>query len=473
MPDRRAAGHGSGQEAVRRRNAHSPMNNPEPTQSDTSALQTGAYPTNSGARSRRKLRWVALAVLGVVAAGAAVWYASRPPADKATAPRGSVEKSARAEAALRPTPVVATPVRQGTLDLYLFALGTVTPVNAVVVRSRVDGQLMKVAFDEGQMVKAGDLLAQIDPRPFEVQLTLASGQQARDRALLENAKVDLTRYRTLLEQDSISRQQVDTQQSLVSQYEAAVQADQGNIDNAKLQLTYTRVIAPIGGRVGLRQVDPGNIVRASDANGIVVITQLSPIGVVFPIPEDALPRVMKRLRAGDRIPVEAFDRAQKEKLGSGRLLTADNQIDTATGTIKLKAEFPNADGALFANQFVNVRMPVETRANATLVPTAAIQRGAAGTFVYVVKDDKTVSVTPVVVASTQGETTAIDSGVAPGALVVVDGADRLREGAKVEVVTRDVAVPAAPEAGRRGKRGDKEAGERPPGGRAARAKDGA
>ncbi|MET0681962.1 MAG: MdtA/MuxA family multidrug efflux RND transporter periplasmic adaptor subunit [Casimicrobiaceae bacterium] len=451
----------------------SPMKNPETTNSDASGPQTNAYRAESERGSRRTLRWVALAVLGVAALVAAIWYASRPAADKAPAPRGAVERSGRADAALRPTPVVAAPVRQGTLDIYLFALGTVTPVNAVVVRSRVDGQLMKVAFEEGQMVKAGDLIAQIDPRPFEVQLTLANGQRARNQALLENAKVDVARYRTLLEQDSISRQQVDTQESLVRQYEAALQADQGNIDNAKLQLTYTRVVAPISGRVGLRQVNPGNIVRASDANGIVVITQLSPIGVVFPIPEDALPRVMKRLRAGDRIPVEAFDRAQKEKLGSGRLLTADNQIDTATGTIKLKAEFPNADGALFANQFVNVRMPVETRSNATLAPTAAIQRGAAGTFVYVVKDDKTVAVTPVVVGSTQGETAAIDSGVAPGALVVVDGADRLREGAKVEVVTRDAAVPAAPEAGRRGKRGDKDAGERPPGGRAARARDGA
>jgi len=198
-------------------------------------------------------------------------------------------------------------------------------------------------------------------------------------------------------------------------------------------------------------VDPGNIVRASDSNGIVVITQLSPIGVVFPIPEDQLPRVMKRLSAGDRIPVEAYDRAQKEKLGSGRLLTADNQIDTATGTIKLKAEFPNTDGMLFANQFVNVRMPVETRPNATLVPTAAIQRGVQGTFVYVVKDDKTVSVAQVQVGSTQGEVTQIESGVAAGAMVVVDGADRLREGAKVEVVTRDAPVPASPEAAKRGR----------------------
>jgi len=295
---------------------------------------------------------------------------------------------------------------------------------------------MRVAFEEGQMVAAGDLLAEIDPRPFEVQLTLATGQLARDQALLDNARIDLERYRTLLKQDSISRQQVDTQESLVRQYEGAVQADQGGIANAKLQLAHSRIVAPIGGRVGLRQVDPGNIVRASEANGIVVITQLQPIGIVFPIPEDALPRVMKRLRAGDRIPVDAFDRAQKEKLGSGRLLTVDNQIDTATGTVKLKAEFPNSDSALFANQFVNVRMPLETLQSATLVPTAAVQRGAEGTFVYVVKDDMTVVVTPVKLGPVQGEISTVQSGVATGAKVVIDGADRLRDGVKVEIVAR-------------------------------------
>jgi multidrug efflux system membrane fusion protein len=417
-------------------------------------------------------RGVAIAIVGLAAAGAALWYAGFRPTDSATTagPRGAAEKGARADASLRATPVVAAAVRQGSLDVYLHALGTVTPLNAVVVRSRVDGQLMRVAFEEGQMVKAGDLLAQIDPRPFEVQLTLASGQLARDQALLENARTDLERYRTLLAQDSISRQQVDTQESLVRQYEAVVLADRGGIDSANLQLTHARVTAPIGGRVGLRQVDPGNIVRAGDANGIVVITQLAPIGVVFPIPEDALPRVMRRLRAGDRVPVDAYDRAQKEKLGSGRLLTADNQIDTATGTIKLKAEFPNADGALFANQFVNVRMPVETRADATLVPTAAIQRGAVGTFVYVVRNDRTVAVAPVKAGATQGEITAIDSGVAAGAMVVVDGADRLREGAKVEVVVRDQPPAApAPDAARRGPRSAKEGGERPPGKANARA----
>jgi multidrug efflux system membrane fusion protein len=415
-----------------------------------------------------------LAVLAMAAIGGAVWYAGFRPVDSAKPhnPQPASGKGARVDPALRPTRVLAAPVRQGTFDIYLYALGTVTPLNAVTVRSRVDGQLMRVVFDEGQVVKAGDLLAQIDPRPFEVQLTLATAQLARNKALLDNAQSDLERYRTLLGQDSISGQQVDTQESLVRQYQAAVQADQGGIDNAKLQLTYTRIVAPIGGRVGLRQVDPGNIVRAGDANGIVVITQLSPIAVVFPIPEDALPRVRKRLKAGDRMPVDAFDRVQKEQLGSGRLLTADNQIDTATGTIKLKAEFPNADDALFANQFVNVRMLVETRTNATLLPTAAIQRGATGTFVYVVKDDLTVAVTPVQIGSTQGEVTAIDRGVSPGAQVVVDGADRLRDGAKVELAQREPAA-TAPEVGRREPRGDQEGGKGQPGGRNSGAKSGA
>ena len=396
-------------------------------------------------RQRGKIRAIAAIVLLAIVGGATWYVAFRAgeaplPAD----PKATAAKGARVDPSLRPARVVAAPVRQGSLDIHLQALGTVTPLNVVTVRSRVEGQLMRVAFEEGQIVKVGDLLAQIDPRPFEVQLSLATAQLARDKALLENARSDLARYRTLLAQDSISGQQVDTQESLVRQYQAAVDADQGSIDNAKLQLAYTRIVAPIGGRVGLRQVDPGNIVRAGDANGIVVITQLSPIAVVFPIPEDALPRVRKRLKAGDRIAVDAFDRARKQKLGSGRLLTADNQIDTATGTIKLKAEFANADDALFANQFVNVRMLVETRANATLLPTAAIQRGTAGTFVYVVKDDLTVAVTPVQIASAQGEVTAIDSGVSVGALVVIDGADRLRDGAKVELASRD---PPAPQGG--------------------------
>jgi membrane fusion protein, multidrug efflux system len=391
-------------------------------------------------RHMRVVAMLGLAVFG----GLTACNNSSKPAASATPNSG--------DAATQPAiPVVVTAVRQGTMDVNLFALGTVTPLNTVVVHSFVDGQVMSIAFKEGQMVNAGDLLAKIDPRPFEVQLTLATGQLARDQALLDNAQADLERYKTLLTQDSISRQVVDTQESLVRQHKGAVLADQGSIDNAKLQLKHTDVIAPISGRVGLRQVGPGNMVRATDANGIVVITQLQPVGVVFTAPEDALPRVMKQLSAG-RVPVDAYDRAQQERLGKGWLLATDNQIDAATGTIKIKAEFPNANGSLFANQFVNVRMSLETLSNATLVPSAAIQRGAAGTFVYVVKDDNTVSVTPVKVVSVQGETTATNTGVAIGAMVVVDGADRLRDGAKVEAVVRDAPLEASAKEARSGKK---------------------
>jgi len=401
--------------------------------------------------------WVVVAIAVIVALGAGwyFWNRSAPAAGSAPGGKGG-DPSARA------LPVVAAPVRKGSIDVYLNALGTVTPRNVVTVKPRVDGQLMRVAFREGQIVKSGELLAEIDPRPFAVQLTQAIGQMAKDQALLKNAQVDLERYQTLLSQDSISKQQVDTQAALVRQYQGAVESDQGAIDSAKLQLTYAQVTAPIGGRVGLRQIDPGNIVHAADSTGLVVIAQLQPISVVYPIPEDNVPRVMKRLQGGEAIVVEAWDRDQKVKLATGKLLTVDNQIDTTTGTVKLKAEFGNDDLALFPNQFVNVRMLLATQTDATLVPSAAIQRGAPGTFVYVVKDDKSVAVTPVKLGPVQAEVTAIASGLTPGQQVVVDGANKLREGAKVELITRDsqgaTAPGGAPGGARRGARSDRPAG---------------
>jgi len=414
-------------------------------------------PAGQSPSRRRRWPWILAAIVVAAAVAAGGYFALNP----APAPPGAAA-GARPDAAARALPVVAIAARKGSIDVYLNALGTVTPRNVVTVKPRVDGQLMRVAFREGDVVKAGELLAEIDPRPFAVQLTQAAGQMARDQALLKNAQLDLERYQTLLSQDSISKQQVDTQAALVRQYEGAVQSDQGAVDSAKLQLTYAHVTAPIGGRVGLRQVDPGNVVHASDASGLVVIAQLQPITVIFPVPEDNVPRVLKRLQGGESIPVEAWDRDGKVKLATGKLLTADNQIDTTTGTVKLKAEFGNENGALFPNQFVNVRMLLATMADAILVPSAAIQRGAPGTFVYVVKEDKSVAVTPVKLGPVQGETTAIASGLAAGDVVVVDGADKLREGAKVELITRDAQTPAAPAGARRGNRGDRPAGAGPP-----------
>ena len=376
---------------------------------------------------RRSLRgaWVVILVVFLAAAGAAVYWL-RP--GEAPRPAGR-----RALDASRPTPVVAATAKTGDINIYLNGLGTVTPLKTVTVRSRVDGELVRVAFTEGQVVKAGEVLAEIDPRAYQAQLVQAEGQMARDQALLANARIDLERYRGLYAQDSIAKQQVDTQEALVRQYEGTVKFDQGQIDNAKLQVLYSTITAPIGGRLGLRLVDPGNIVHASDANGLVVITQLQPIAAVFTIPQDNLPDVLKRLRSGAPLPVEAYDREQKIKLATGKLLTVDNQIDPTTGTVKLKAQFPNQDGGLFPNQFVNVRLQLDTLRGATLVPSPAVQRGAQGTFVYVLKDDHTVSLRPVKTGVSEGETVAIESGLAPGETVVIDGNDRLRDGAKAEV----------------------------------------
>lgn len=329
---------------------------------------------------------------------------------------------------------------KGDIPITLTSLGTVTSLATVTVKSQISGYLIEIPFREGQMVKKGDLLAQVDPRPYEALLAQYQGTLEKDQALLDNARLDLERYQRLIKQDSTSKQTVDTAAATVRQYEGTVRADQAQVDTQKLNLAYTRIVSPIDGRVGLRQVDVGNYVTASDTNGIVVVTQVRPISVVFTLPEDSLRQVLKRLQAGVRLSVVAYDRSHTEKLAEGALDTVDNQIDTTTGTVKLRAAFDNTDGSLFPNQFVNVTLLLDTLQGVITVPTTAVQTGTPGTFVYLANADNTVSLRKVTTGATADGRVAILSGLMEGDRVVVDGTDRLSDGAKISIPTTSTSV---------------------------------
>ncbi|MBW5806149.1 MdtA/MuxA family multidrug efflux RND transporter periplasmic adaptor subunit [Burkholderia sp. COPS] len=394
--------------------------------------------------ARRPRRTLMAGALAVVVIGGLLWWHpwNRTPAAGsaatgagASAAGGGGHRGRGGPAAMAniPQPVQVATATQGEMPIVLSALGTVTPLANVTVKTQLSGYLQSVSFQEGQIVRKGDVLAQIDPRPYQVALENAEGTHARDAALLATARLDLKRYQTLLSQDSIASQTVDTQASLVKQYEGAVKTDQAAIDSAKLNLMYARITAPVSGRVGLRQVDPGNYVTPGDTNGIVVITQLQPMSVIFTTSEDNLPQILKQVNAGQKLSVTAYNRNNTVPLETGSLATLDNQIDTSTGTVKLRANFDNKEGMLFPNQFVNTRLLVDVMRNATIVPTSAVLTGSIGQFVYVVKPDNTVTVRKVTVGPVDGERTSIVSGVSLGERVVTDGSDRLREGAKISI----------------------------------------
>jgi multidrug efflux system membrane fusion protein len=334
-----------------------------------------------------------------------------------------------------PVAVATAAASNGDMPVTIPALGTVTPLATVTIKTQISGQLTQVAFKEGQMVRAGDFLAQIDPRPYQAALEQAQGNLRRDQALLANSKVDLKRYEGLVAEDSIARQQLDTQVALVEQYQGTVVGDEAAVATARVNLEYTHIVSPVTGRVGLRQVDAGNYVTPGDTNGLVVVTQLQPITVIFPVPEDNASMILKRLHEGTTLTVQAFDRTNTTLLAEGKVLTLDNEIDPTTGTIKLRAQFANEDGALFANQFVNVQLLLTTQHNQVIIPTAAVHHGTPNgvstAFVYLVKADNTVTVQPVTLGTSDGEHTAVLAGLTTGNVVVTEGADRLREGARI------------------------------------------
>jgi multidrug efflux system membrane fusion protein len=393
----------------------------------------------TGKRGSHAGLWISLVVVLLAAIAAVYYFYFLPKTAAATTPAAG-SKHGGASDKIR---VVVAKAAKGDIGVYLTGLGAVTPLYTDTIQSRVNGQLMKVLFTEGQMVKTGDLLLQIDTRPYDAQLAQYVAQKEHDQALLDNANIDLARYQTLWKQDSIPQQTLATQVSLVKQDQGTVDSDQALIDATKLNITYCNITAPISGRVGLRLVDPGNYVQSTSSTGLLVITQIQPITVIFTIPEDSVPAVMSKLNAGQTLTAEAYNRSGfTSKLATGQLLTTDNQIDPSTGTLKLKASFPNTDNALFPNQFVNIKLLVDTKKDVILVPVAAIQHGNQGTFIYVVDtDNNTVSMKTVVVGTTalDGSNAEIKSGISEGDVVVTDGVDKLQDGSKI-IVTQ----PSAP-----------------------------
>ena len=396
-------------------------------------------PLSPQRRARKTGRYVALAVLALALAGAGTWYFYWRPmaADMAGEAKGDGKGGSAKGGRFgggRTQAVSAAEVQRMDVRQTIQAIGTLTALNTAVVRAKIDGELKALRFSEGQMVRAGDVLAEIDDRNAQAQLAQAEGQLARDVAQLRNAQLDLQRYQGLLEKDAIARQQVESQQALVRQLQGTVQSDQAQLDAAKLQLTHTRVVAPISGRLGLKQTELGSLVRAGDANGIISINQTDPMAVLFAVPEIHVPLIQRKLRSGQVLPVQVWDREAKQMLAQGRVSSTDNAIDLATGTLRLKATFPNADGGLFPNQFANIRLELDTLKDSLAVPSAAIQRGAAGTFVYVVQPDNSVLTKVVQLDAQDGDWQAIRGPINAGDKVVTDGADRLRDGSKVDVV---------------------------------------
>ena len=397
-----------------------------------------AKPTREGVpaapKPRSAWRLVGTCLLLLLIVAGIVWWTKQQSAPQAPSGRGGA-----------PMSIVPEAVTKGDINVNINALGTVTSLATVTIRSQISGYLQKVVFTEGDEVKKGDLIAEIDPRPYEATLAQANGNLARDQALLKGAQVDLARYQGLAAQNAVPRQTLDTQVALVAQDQGTVEADKAAVKSAEVNLQYTRILSPLDGRVGLRQVDQGNYVTPGDANGLVVITQLKPISVLFTVPEDNLQAISKRLQAGAGLPSAAFDRSGSKKIADGTLQTFDSQIDPTTGTIKLRAQFPNETETLYPNQFVNIQLLLDTHKDVTIMPTAGVQRGVPGTFVYLVNADNTVSVRKIDLGVTDGDRVEVRSGLQPGDKIVVDGADKLRDGAKINV-RAEAANPGAPAA---------------------------